>query len=52
MTFTGEGLIAETNLSATGGDLVSLDAGGRYSKTDLFELNVDTRAKDGVRWRG
>jgi len=49
----GEGeeiLHAELDLSEIGGGLASLDTDGHYSRPDVFELNVDTRAKDGVKW--
>jgi len=50
----GEGeeiLHAELDLSEIGGNLASLDTDGHYSRPDVFELNVDTRAKDGVNWQ-
>jgi predicted amidohydrolase len=43
-------LHAELDLSEIGGGLASLDSDGHYSRPDVFELNVDTRAKDGVKW--
>ncbi len=49
----GEGeavLQAELNLSEIGQGLASLDTDGHYSRPDVFELRVDTRAKDGVEW--
>lgn len=49
----GEGeeiLYAELDLSERGQNLTSLDTDGHYSRPDVFELNVDTRAKDGVTW--
>ncbi len=49
----GEGeeiLYAELDLSEIGQGLASLDTDGHYSRPDVFELNVDTRAKDGVNW--
>ena len=30
----------------------NFDPSGHYSRPDVFELNVDTRAKDGVNWKG
>ncbi|MEM1197317.1 MAG: carbon-nitrogen hydrolase family protein [Pseudomonadota bacterium] len=49
----GEGeeiLFAELDLDERGQDLASLDTDGHYSRPDVFELTVDTRAKDGVNW--
>ena len=49
----GEGeetLVAELDLSARDEGLASLDTDGHYSRPEVFELSVDTRAKDGVRW--
>ncbi len=43
-------LHAELDLSEIGQGLASLDTDGHYSRPDVFELNVDTRAKDGVNW--
>ena len=49
----GEGeetLHAELDLSEIGKGLASLDTDGHYSRPDVFELTVNTRAKDVVRW--
>lgn len=49
----GEGdetLHAELDLSEIGQGLASLDTDGHYARPDVFELTVDTRAKDGVNW--
>ncbi|MEM6585852.1 MAG: carbon-nitrogen hydrolase family protein [Pseudomonadota bacterium] len=49
----GEGeeiLFAELDLNERGQNLTSLDTDGHYSRPDVFELTVDTRAKDGVNW--
>ncbi|WP_255573753.1 hypothetical protein [Erythrobacter sp. SCSIO 43205] len=43
-------LHAELGISERGQGLTSLDTDGHYSRPDVFELNVDTRAKDGVTW--
>ena len=45
-----ETLFAELDLDEIGHGLASLDTDGHYSRPDVFELNVDRRAKDGVRW--
>ncbi len=47
----GEGeeiLTAELDLSERDEALASLDTDGHYSRPDVFELSVDTRAKNGV----
>jgi nitrilase len=41
---------AELDLSEIGQGLASLDTDRHCSRPDVFELNVDTRAKDGVNW--
>ena len=49
----GEGeetLFAELDLSEIGKGLASLDTDGHYSRPDVFDLRIDTRAKDGVNW--
>ena len=49
----GEGeeiLHAELDLRLIGENLASLDTDGHYSRPDVFELSVDTRPMDGVRW--
>ena len=49
----GEGeeiLFAQLDLTERGQTLTSLDTDGHYSRPDVFELTVDTRAKDGVNW--
>ena len=50
----GEGeetLLVEVDLDAVAEGLANLDTDGHYSRPDVFELNVDTRPKDGVRWQ-
>jgi len=49
----GEGeetLLAELDLGEVAQGLTNLDTDGHYSRPDVFELAVDTRAKDGVTW--
>ncbi|WP_421991793.1 carbon-nitrogen hydrolase family protein [Qipengyuania sp.] len=49
----GEGeetLFAELDLTEIDEGLALLDTDGHYSRPDVFELRVDTRAKDGVEW--
>jgi predicted amidohydrolase len=49
----GEGeetLFAELDLAEVAEGLTSLDTDGHYARPDVFELTVDTRAKDGVNW--
>jgi predicted amidohydrolase len=50
----GEGeetLLAELDLSEVAEGLTNLDTDGHYARPDVFELTVDTRAKDGVEWQ-
>ena len=50
----GEGeetLFAELDLSLRDEGLASLDTDGHYSRPDVFELTVDTLARDGVKWK-
>lgn len=49
----GEGeetLFAELDLTEIEEGLASLDTDGHYSRPDVFELRVDTRARNGVEW--
>lgn len=51
----GEGeetLVVELDLGEVAAGLTSLDTDGHYARPDVFELTVDTRAKDGVTWSG
>lgn len=51
----GEGeetLFAQLDLAEVAEGLANLDTDGHYSRPDVFELTVDTRAKDGVNWNG
>jgi nitrilase len=45
-----ETLLVELDLSEVAAGLTSLDTDGHYARPDVFELQVDTRAKDGVTW--
>jgi predicted amidohydrolase len=50
----GEGeetLLAELDLGEVGAGLTSLDTDGHYARPDVFELMVDTRARNGVSWQ-
>jgi predicted amidohydrolase len=49
----GEGeetLFAELDLAEVAEGLANLDTDGHYARPDVFKLNVDTRAKEGVEW--
>ncbi|WP_407874478.1 carbon-nitrogen hydrolase family protein [Qipengyuania nanhaisediminis] len=53
LSTAGEGeetLFAELDMTEIGQGLASLDTDGHYSRPDVFELNVDTRSRDGVHW--
>ncbi len=45
-----ETLLVELDLGEVAAGLTSLDTDGHYARPDVFDLTVDTRAKDGVRW--
>lgn len=45
-----ETLFAELDLAEVAEGLANLDTDGHYARPDVFELTVDTRAKDGVTW--
>ncbi len=45
-----ETLLAELDLMEVAAGLANLDADGHYARPDVFELKVDTLAKDGVVW--
>jgi predicted amidohydrolase len=50
----GEGeetLLAELDLGEVSAGLTNLDTDGHYARPDVFELRVDTQAKDGVVWK-
>ena len=47
-----ETLFAELDLAEVAEGLANLDTDGHYARPDVFELTVDTRAKDGVAWSG
>ncbi len=50
----GEGeetLFAELDLAEVAEGLTNLDTDGHYARPDVFELRVDTRARDGVAWQ-
>jgi len=45
-----ETLFAELDLAEVAEGLTNLDTDGHYARPDVFELTVDTRAKEGVQW--
>jgi nitrilase len=45
-----ETLVADLDLASIGQGLAALDTDGHYARPDVFELRVDTRARDGVVW--
>ncbi|MCR2834606.1 carbon-nitrogen hydrolase family protein [Parerythrobacter lacustris] len=45
-----ETLHAELDLAEIAEGLANLDTDGHYSRPDVFELRVDTRAREGVEW--
>lgn len=51
----GEGeetLFADLDLTEIAAGLANLDTDGHYARPDVFELTVDTGAKEGVNWDG
>lgn len=45
-----ETLLAELDLAEVAAGLANLDTDGHYARPEVFELSVDTRAKEGVQW--
>ncbi|WP_446654121.1 carbon-nitrogen hydrolase family protein [Blastomonas sp.] len=45
-----ETLVADLDLASICQGLAALDTDGHYARPDVFELRVDTRARDGVVW--